>query len=70
MRAVPAIDATAMNALETLCKKCKNNGVELIFSHVNTQPLEAMKKSGIYQTVGADRFCAHIDEALELASKL
>lgn len=70
MRAVPSIDATAMNALETLCKKCKNNGVELIFSHVNTQPLEAMKKSGIYQTVGADRFCAHIDEALELASKL
>ncbi len=70
MRAVPAIDATAMNALETLCKKCKNNGVELIFSHVNTQPLEALKKSGIYQTVGADRFCAHIDEALELASKL
>ncbi len=70
MRAVPAIDATAMNALNTLCKKCKNNGVELIFSHVNPQPLEAMKKAGIYQTVGADRFCAHIDEALELASKL
>ncbi len=70
MRAVPAIDATAMNALETLCKKCKNNGVELIFSHVNPQPLEAMKKSGIYQAVGGDRFCAHIDEALELAAKL
>ncbi len=70
MRAVPAIDATAMNALETLQKKCQKQNVKLILSHVNPQPLEAMKKSGFFEKVGADCFCPHIDKALELASKL
>ncbi len=70
MRAVPALDATAMNALEQLGKKCKERKVELVLSHVNHQPLEAMKKSGFYDAIGAERFCAHIDDALELASQL
>ncbi|MBQ7109470.1 MAG: sulfate permease [Clostridia bacterium] len=69
MRGVPAIDATAMNSLETLRQKCDKRGVELVFSHVNPQPLEAMKKAGFYDAVGADHFCPHIDEALSLASK-
>jgi len=67
MRAVPAIDATAMNSLESLYKKCEKQGVRLILSHVNPQPLAAMKKSGFYKAVGADNFCAHIDEALTKA---
>lgn len=70
MRAVPAIDATAMNSLEALYKKCKENNVELVLSHVNQQPLEVMKKSGFYDAVGPERFCSHIDEALEVASKI
>jgi SulP family sulfate permease len=69
MRAVNAIDATAMNSLESLYKKCQSKGVSLVLSHVNEQPLNAMKKSGFYDAVGADNFCAHIDEALVLASK-
>ncbi len=64
MRAVPAIDATAMNSLEMLRKKCEIKGVELVLSHVNPQPLEVMKKSGFYDAVGADHFCPHIDDAL------
>lgn len=67
LRAVPAIDATAMNYLDTLCDKCRKQGVKLIFSHVNPQPLKAMKKAGLYDKVGAENFAAHIDEALELA---
>jgi SulP family sulfate permease len=31
--------------------------------------MKAMKKAGFYDKVGADNFCAHIDEALKLASK-
>jgi SulP family sulfate permease len=68
MRGVNAIDATAMHSLETLYEKCKSNGVSLVLSHVNEQPMKAMKKAGFYDKVGADNFCAHIDEALELAS--
>jgi SulP family sulfate permease len=57
-----------MHSLETLYEKCKSNGVSLVLSHVNEQPMKAMKKAGFYDKVGADNFCAHIDEALELAS--
>ena len=70
MRGVPAIDATAMNALQNLYKKCESQGISLVLSHVNEQPLQAMKKAGFYDKVGADNFCAHIDEALSRAEKI
>ena len=70
MRSVPAIDASAMAGLEQLHKKCKEKGVTLILSHVNTQPLNAMKKSGFFDKVGRNCFCNHIDEALKVASKI
>ena len=70
MRSVPAIDATAMSSLEHVYDKCKKKGVTLILSHVNEQPLEAMKKSGLYDKIGAENFCAHIDEALEKGARL
>ena len=70
MRSVPAIDASAMAGLEQLHKKCKEKGVTLILSHVNTQPLNAMKKSGFFDKVGRNNFCNHIDEALKVASKI
>ena len=69
MRAVPAIDVTAMSSLEMVYKKCSEKGVELVLSHVNPQPMEVIKKSGLYDRLGEDHFCAHIDEALSLASK-
>ena len=67
MRSVNAIDATAMHNLEQLMKKCKKYGVHMILSHVNEQPLKVMQKSGFYEFVGAENFCAHIDDALERA---
>ena len=70
MRAVPALDATAMNSLERVYEKCKRHGVILILSHVNEQPLEVMKHSGFYDMVGSENFCDHIDEALSRGSKL
>lgn len=70
MRAVPALDATAMNSLEMLRKKCEARGIQLILSHVNPQPLEVMQKSGFYDAVGAEYFCPHIDDALTLAAEV
>ena len=69
MRAVPALDSTAEDALETLYEKCEKQGVRLIFSHMNEQPLQVMRKSGLYDRVGAENFCAHIDEALTKAGE-
>ena len=70
MRSVNAIDATAMHALEMLWEKCQRQHVTLIFSHVNEQPMAAMKKSGLYDKVGAENFCVHIDDALARGAAL
>ncbi|MBQ2614610.1 MAG: sulfate permease [Clostridia bacterium] len=70
MRAVSALDASAMNSLEMLRKKCEKRGVQLVLSHVNPQPLEVMKKAGFYDAVGEKYFCPHIDEALKLAEQI
>ena len=70
MRAVPSLDSTALNALELLYKKCEKQGVRLILSHVNEQPLQVMQKSGFYKMVGEENFCAHIDDALEKSANL
>ena len=67
MRAVPAVDATAMQAMEALLEKCKKRGVRLILSHVNEQPYRMMEKSGFAGRLGRENFCQHIDEALALA---
>lgn len=70
MRSVTSLDATAMNAIENLYKNCKKQDVKLILSHVNTQPMDVMKKSGFADNIGEEYFCAHIDEALSLAQKI
>ena len=70
MRAVPSLDSTALSALELLHKKCKKQNVQLILSHVNKQPLQAMKKSGFYDAVGKENFCPHIDDALRKAENI
>ena len=70
MRSVPSIDATAMNALESLYQRCKAQGVQLVFSHVNEQPMHAMEKAGLVDAVGRENFLPHIDEALEHATAL
>ncbi|MGN0447755.1 MAG: SulP family inorganic anion transporter [Acutalibacteraceae bacterium] len=70
MRGVPAIDSTAMNSLSALLERCKKKNITLILSHVNEQPMKAMKKSGFYTAVGKENFCDNINEALERASKI
>lgn len=64
MRSVNAIDSTALNALSTLAGNCKKNNVRLILSHVNEQPMNAMKKAGFVDLVGEENFCKNIDAAL------
>ncbi len=64
MRAVPALDATAMHSLESFYEECKQKGIRVIFSHVNEQPMKTMEKAGFVELVGPENFCQHIDEAL------
>ena len=70
MRGVPAIDATAMHALEELFEKCKKNNIQLVFSHVNEQPMHVFEKDEFISKVGKENFCAHIDDALKRAEEI
>ena len=67
MRGVTALDITALRSLEKIQAMCKKNGIRLILSHVNEQPLSVMKKDKFYEKIGENNFAAHIDEALQLA---
>ena len=55
MRAVPALDSTAMNALTALTKTCESKGVTIVFSHVNEQPMKVMKKAGFVALAGEEK---------------
>ena len=67
MRGVPALDATAMHSLEQFYERCKAKDIELVFSHVNEQPMNTMIKDGFADKIGKDNFRPHIDDAIEWA---
>lgn len=68
MRGAGAIDATAMGYLNDLYEDCKRKNIQLVFSHVNEQPLSLMKKNGFFEKVGEENFCPNIDSALKRAA--
>ena len=70
MRNVPAIDATGVESLMRIVKRCNRHNVKVIFSHVNEQPMHAMMKAGFGDLVGNENFCDHIDTALIRAEEI
>ncbi len=70
MRNVPAIDASGVAMLDKITRRCKKHNIEVVFSHVNEQPMHAMEKAGFTERVGHENFCDHIDSALLRAEKL
>ena len=70
MRGVPALDSTAMNALQNLVKTCEGKGITLVFSHVNEQPMHVMEKAGFMELVGKENFQSNISAALKRAEEV
>ena len=70
MRGVPSLDASGMNALENLHAYCSKNGVSLIISHANEQPMKTMRRAGFVDLVGEDHFRGNIDDAIAFARQL
>lgn len=64
MRGVPSLDASAMNALESLQEYCAENGVQLVISHANEQPMRTMERAGFVDVVGREHFLSSIDDAI------
>jgi len=70
MRNIPALDISAMKAIDAIHDYCVKKNIRLLLSHANEQPLSVMKKAGFYDKIGAEGFLANIDEALEKAEEI
>lgn len=68
MRGVTAMDITAMQQMEKLLDTCREQGVELILSHVLPQPMEVLRRAGFDKALGSDNLCPNIDAALMRAA--
>jgi SulP family sulfate permease len=68
--AVTALDATALNALDSLHEKLRRHKKHLILSGPHTQPFFLMEKSGFLERVGAENVVADLEAAVARAREL
>ncbi|MCU0777172.1 MAG: SulP family inorganic anion transporter [Akkermansiaceae bacterium] len=61
---VPAMDATALNALESVVERLQQHGGSVILSGLHRQPLEMLRKAGFIDVIGRANLVAHFDDAL------
>lgn len=67
---VTAMDATGLNALESLVERVKNRRGFVILSGIHQQPLLLLKKAGFIDVIGRENFCPTFDEALARAARI
>ncbi|MDD2534205.1 MAG: SulP family inorganic anion transporter [Eubacteriales bacterium] len=70
MQRVPAIDATAVNVLEKLARKCHEHHTRLYFSHLQAQPMDVLRQSGFITEHGEQFFVTELQDALEACNDL
>lgn len=70
MRHVPMMDATGMKALEVAWEKMHRDGVTVLVTAIQPQPMKVMLESGLADRIGIDNFCANIDDALNCARRI
>jgi SulP family sulfate permease len=64
---VTAMDATALNALESIIERFQHHGSTVVLSGLHRQPLEMLRKAGFIDVIGRENLCAHFDAALSRA---
>jgi SulP family sulfate permease len=70
MQLVPAMDSTALNALESITERLQASGGVLILSGPHRQPLQMMSKAGFIDKIGRRNICAHFDDAMGRAKEV
>jgi len=70
MAAVTALDATALNALETLHEKLRHHKKHLVLSGPHTQPYFLMEKAGFLERVGEDNIAGDLESAVARAREI
>lgn len=70
MRNVPAIDASGLHAFRVAIEKLHRDGVKILLTAVQPQPMKAMFECGMVSWLGDQKICADLDEALAKARKM
>jgi SulP family sulfate permease len=70
LRAVIAMDATALHALETLHAKLKRKGNHLILCGAHTQPYSLMERAGFLDVLGRESVCKDLTASVARAKEL
>ena len=70
MSHVPAMDASGLRALEIVVKKFHHQGVRILFSGLQPQPMEVLFKSGFVDRIGLHKICGNVDLALAQARRM
>ena len=67
---VSAMDATALNTLESVTERMQKKNGAVILSGLHRQPLDMLRRSGFIEVVGRRNLCAHFDDALARANEI
>ena len=67
---VSAMDATALNALESVVERFQKHGGTVILSGLHRQPLDMLRKAGFVEVIGRPNLVAHFDDALVRAREI
>ncbi|AIQ15749.1 sulfate transporter [Paenibacillus sp. FSL H7-0357] len=70
MGKVPFMDTTGEANLSGLVKQLQADGGRLMISGIQPQPLDLLKKTGLYDRIGAAQFYDHTGEAINEALEL
>lgn len=70
MRYVPAMDATAVNALRRFNSQCIKRHAILVLSEINEQPLNVIQKSDLFESIGENRIFEDYEVALQYATEI
>lgn len=64
---VTAMDATALNVLESVVERLKHAGGSIVISGIHRQPLQLLRQANFIEVIGRRNFCGTFDEALARA---
>lgn len=67
---VSAMDATALNTLESVIERMQKQKGTVILSGLHRQPLDMLRRAGFIKVIGRQNLCAHFDDALVRAKEI
>ena len=67
MSRVPFIDTTGESNLSSIVRHFKDNGGIVLISGIQKQPVEVLKRTGLYQIIGENNFFDDVEEAINYA---